>query len=395
MQEATDKLLQKNYRISSIDLLRGIVMIIMALDHTRDYFHYSAQFYDPLDLSQTTVSIFLTRWVTHFCAPVFMFLAGTSAYLIGQRKSKKQLSFFLFTRGLWLMFLELTVVYFGWSFNYHFPVSALITIWALGFSMVALSAIIYLPYKIILAVGIIIIAGHNFLDNYHVAGNSFKAFIWDELHDPRPIIFNGHVIITGYPVLAWIGIITLGYCFGAFYKKGFNSLRRKKWLVGIGVGVIILFIILRTFNIYGDSQLWVNQKTPLFTFLSFINVTKYPPSLLYTLITLGPAIIFLVFAEKPLNRVTSFISVYGRVPMFYYLLHIYLIHLLAMVASQLTGFGWRVMISDIFPEVKGYGFSLPVIYLIWIGVVLALYPLCKRYDRYKTMHKEKWWLSYL
>ncbi|HEV8080544.1 MAG TPA: heparan-alpha-glucosaminide N-acetyltransferase domain-containing protein [Chitinophagaceae bacterium] len=395
MQTITVQPIQTAYRIQSIDLLRGLVMIIMALDHVRDYFHASAQIYDPLDLSQTSPVIYLTRWVTHFCAPVFMFLAGTSAYLIGQRKTKKQLSFFLFTRGLWLVFLELTFVYFGWSFNIHFPVSALITIWALGISMIALSGLIYLPFKIVLAIGILIVAGHNSLDNFHVPGNDLKAFIWDELHDPRLLNFYGHIIITGYPVLSWIGIITLGYCFGRFYKKDFNAIKRKKWLLLIGSSAIILFITLRSANIYGDQLLWANQKSGLFTFLSFINVTKYPPSLLYTLITLGPAIIFLAFAEKPLNSFTSFISVYGRVPMFYYLLHIYLIHFLAMIAAQLTGFGWKSMIADIFPQIKGYGFSLVVVYLVWMGVVLALYPLCRWYDKYKMLHKEKWWLSYL
>ena len=395
MQTVTATQLQKSYRIQSIDLLRGLVMIIMALDHVRDYFHWSAQLYQPLDLSHTSIPIYITRWVTHFCAPVFMFLAGTSAFLIGQRKSKKQLSFFLFTRGLWLMLLELTIVYFGWSFNIHFPLSALITIWALGVSMVALSVFIYFPYKIILAIGILIVAGHNAFDNFHIAGNSLKAFIWDELHDPRGINFHGHLIITGYPVLPWIGIITLGYCFGNLYKKEFSAAKRRKWLLLLGGGAIILFIILRAINIYGDPESWSYQNTKLFTFLSFIKVTKYPPSLLYSLITLGPAIIFLAFAEKPLNRVTKFISVYGRVPMFYYLIHIYLIHLLAMLAAQLTGFGWKAMVADIFPQIKGFGFPLYVVYLIWIGVVLALYPLCKWYDRYKTAHKEKWWLSYL
>jgi Predicted membrane protein len=180
-----------------------------------------------------------------------------------------------------------------------------------------------------------------------------------------------------------------------FYKKEFSVLKRKKILLRIGSGAIILFIILRAINIYGDFQTWSYQNTPVFTFLSFIRVTKYPPSLLYTLITLGPAIIFLAFAERPLNNFTNFISTYGRVPMFYYLIHIYLIHLLAMLAAQLTGFHWDAMVLQFFPEVKGYGFSLWVVYLIWIAVVLVLYPLCKWYDKYKTAHKEKWWLSYL
>ncbi|MDQ6723135.1 MAG: heparan-alpha-glucosaminide N-acetyltransferase domain-containing protein, partial [Thermoproteota archaeon] len=259
---------EKRYRIQSIDLLRGLVMIIMALDHTRDYFHWSSQVYDPLDLSQTSVAIFLTRWITHFCAPVFMFLAGTSAYFVGQRKTKKQLSFFLFTRGLWLMLLELTVVYFGWSFNMHFPVSALITIWALGAAMVALSVLIYLPYKVILAFGILIVACHNLFDNFHVAGNSLQAFIWDELHDPRALNFYGHTVITGYPILPWIGIITLGYCFGKLYGKEFNVTKRKKWLLLIGCSAVLLYIILRAGNFYGDQQLWTSQHSNFFTFLS-------------------------------------------------------------------------------------------------------------------------------
>lgn len=293
------------------------------------------------------------------------------------------------------MLLELTVVYFGWSFNMHFPMSALITIWALGLSMVALSAIIYLPYKIVLAAGILIVAGHNVLDGVHVPGNSIQAFLWDELHDPRGLSFYGHGFFTGYPVLPWIGIITLGYCFGKLYNPEFTSQRRKKWLLIIGCSAIALFILLRLGNFYGDGRPWSHQSTPLFSFLSFIDVVKYPPSLLYALITLGPAIIFLAFAEKPLNPFTRFVSVYGRVPMFYYLLHIYLIHALAMMAAQLAGFGWRSMIADMFPEIKGYGFPLYVVYLVWIGVVLALYPLCRWYDKYKTSHKEKWWLSYL
>jgi Predicted membrane protein len=208
--------IQPRYRVQSIDLLRGLVMIIMALDHVRDYFHWSAQMYAPLDLAQTTVPIFLTRWITHFCAPVFMFLAGTSAFLVGQRKTKKQLSFFLFTRGLWLMFLDLTVIGLGWTFNIHFPSFFFDTLWALGVSMAVLSAFIYLPYKVILALGILIVVGHNLLDNIHVNGNNVPAFIWAELHDQRMFKFWGHTVATAYPVLPWIGIITLGYCFGAF-----------------------------------------------------------------------------------------------------------------------------------------------------------------------------------
>jgi uncharacterized membrane protein len=266
MQATTMQPLQPRYRIQSIDLLRGLVMIIMALDHTRDYFHWSAQQYDPLDLSHTSTPIFFTRWITHFCSPVFMFLAGTSAFLIGQRKSKKQLSFFLFTRGLWLMFLDITVIRFGWSFNIHFPVIGLAFLWTLGVGMIALSALVHFPKRAIFVIGILIVVGHNLLDNFHVPGNGLKAFIWDELHDPRPFNFYGHIIFTGYPVLSGIGIIVLGYCFGALYKKKINAIKRKKWLLLIGTTAIILFIALRAINIYGDPQPWSYQNSRVFTF---------------------------------------------------------------------------------------------------------------------------------
>ena len=387
--------LQKNYRVLSIDLLRGVVMIIMALDHVRDYFHWSAQLYGPLDLAHTSIPIYFTRWITHFCAPIFMFLTGTSAYLVGMRKTKKQLSLFLFTRGLWLMFLEVTVVLFGWTFNVDFPFIMLITIWALGVSMIALSVLIFLRIEIILAIGILIVAGHDLFDNYHIAGQGLKAFIWDELHEPADFKFHGHIIVTGYPVLPWIGVITLGYCFGTFYRKIVDPETRKRWLLIMGSSAIAAFVLIRLTNGYGDPNGWNHQDTPVLTFLAFMKVSKYPPSLLYLLITLGPGVIFLAFTEKPLRGIGKFISTFGRVPMFYYILHIYLIHILAMLAAQLSGFGWRSMIVAPFPEIQGYGFPLWVVYVVWIFVVLLLYPLCKWYDRYKTNHKEKWWLSYL
>jgi uncharacterized membrane protein len=382
-------------RISSIDLLRGIVMIIMALDHVRDYFHADAMLFDPTDLSQTYPSLFATRWITHFCAPVFMFLAGTSAFLVSQQKGRKAASRFMFTRGLWLVLLELTVINFGWTFNYHFPVTLLITIWALGVSMIALSAFMHLPYKAVLITGIIIVAGHNALDGVHVAGNSAGAFGWAMLHEQQYFTYFNHGFITGYPVMPWIGIILLGYCFGKLYTRDFSSQKRKQWLLSIGLSAVSLFIVLRTLNLYGDANHWEQQKSLSYTIMSIFNVTKYPPSLLYACITLGPAIALLAYAENIKGKLSSAVIHFGRVPMFYYILHIYLIHALAMVAAEATGFGWQAMIATIFPQVKGYGFSLAVVYAIWIGIVFMLYPLCKWYDQYKTTHKEKWWLSYL
>lgn len=387
-----------SYRITSLDLLRGLVMIIMALDHVRDYFHADALVYAPTDLSRTSVLLFFTRWITHFCAPVFVFLAGTSAFLAGQRKTKKELSFFLLTRGLWLMVLELTLVNFGWLFNPAFPSFFLVVIWALGLSMVVLSALIHLPWKIILALGLLLVAAHNLLDNIHVPGTDIKAFLWAELHEPKRFTIAGHLVSTGYPVLAWIGVMALGYCFGNLFHANIDPAKRKKWLVILGVSMIAAFVLIRFINIYGDPNPWTYQTSSTFTVLSFLNTTKYPPSLLYILMTLGPAILFLAFAENAFNPASRFITIIGRVPLFYYLLHIYLVHLLAMAAAIISGFSWNVMILDkwpwLEPKLKGYGFSLAVVYGVWASVVILLYPLCKWYDAYKREHREKWWLSY-
>ena len=386
---------QEPYRISSIDLLRGVVMIIMALDHVRDYFHADTMFYDPLDLSKTNVILFFTRWITHFCAPVFVFLAGTSAFLSGHRKSKKELSLFLVKRGLWLMFLEITVVNFGWAFNFKLPFIGLAVIWALGVCMVALAAIIRLPIKAILVIGLLLVFGHNLLDPIHI-----NNFFWAGLHETRIFRLNEtHSVRTAYPVLPWIGIMCLGYCMGNLYLKKVSQALRKKWLLTLGCLAILLFIVLRFINVYGDPSPWSKQGSWQFTILSFLNTTKYPPSLLYTLMTLGPALFFLAFTENLANRFTKPIIHIGRVPMFYYLLHIYLIHLLAMFAAEFSGFDWRDMILErrswMDPRLKGFGFSLLTTYLVWIGVVLILYPFCRWYDRYKSIHREKWWLSYL
>lgn len=382
-------------RIQSIDLLRGIVMIIMALDHVRDYFHADSLRFEPTDLEQTNVLLFFTRWITHFCAPVFVFLAGTSAFLSGQRKTKKQLSVFLLTRGLWLIFLEVTIVNFAWSFNIKLPFIGLGVIWALGISMIALAAIIHLPKMLILAVGTLIVFGHNLLDTIHLDG-----FLWSALHETKLFqLDDSHLLRLAYPVLPWIGIMALGYCFGSLYTPGLTAAKRKKWLLSIGTGAIALFIIIRAINFYGDPTPWAVQNSATFTFLSFLNTFKYPPSLLYTLMTLGPAMIFLAFTEKASTRFTQPIIHIGRVPMFYYILHLYLIHLIAMFAAEFSGFSWSDMILQrrtwLDPQLKGYGFSLGFTYLVWVVIVLLLYPLCKWYDKYKTAHKQKWWLSYL
>ncbi len=387
-------------RITSIDFLRGFIMIIMAIDHVRDYLLADSFLYDPVDLGKTSAALFVTRWITHFCAPIFMLLAGTSAYLIGQKKSKKELSVFLVKRGCWLIFLEMVVVNFGWNFNIKFPMILFITIWALGVCMILLAALIHLPKKFILVFCIAVIAGHNLFDGFHVQGNTFPAFGWALLHDQQFFTWHNEILLVGYPLVPWIAVMPLGYLMGEWYAIGYDAGKRKKNLLTTGFAAIFLFIVLRTLNVYGDPYKWSHQSSPLFTLLSFIRVTKYPPSLMYLLITLGSASLFLAFTEKMQGTFVKLVSVYGRVPMFYYLIHIYIVHLVAMIASAFSAHeDWHTWILTkplwFTRGLQGYGFTLPVVYLIWIAVVVALYPLCKRYDAYKQSHKEKWWLSYL
>lgn len=401
MQVASINSPVKGKRIESIDLLRGIVIIIMALDHVRDYFHADYFYYDPTDMTKTNAAVFFTRWITHFCAPVFVFLAGTSAFLVGERKTKNELAGFLLKRGLWLLLLETVVINFAWSFNPSYPFFRLQVIGTLGVCMMIMSALIYLPSKIILVMGLLILFGHNLLDNIQVTGNSLKDFLWALLHQRKRFSFGRKLIVTGYPVLPWLGIMALGFCFGTLYKKGMDEVIRRKYLQIIGSVATGVFFVIRATNFYGDMAPWSSQKSFILTICSFLNVTKYPPSLLYALMTLGPALIVLAMLEKPLNWWGEIIIPVGRVPLFFYILHLFLLHGLAVVAVVLSGRPWTDMISITninakdSPWLQGYGFSLAGTYLVWIVVVLLLYPLCKWYDQYKTNHKEKWWLSYL
>ena len=383
-------------RIQSIDLLKGLVMVVMALDHVRDYFHYSAFFFDPTDPTQSTLPIFFTRFITHFCAPAFSFLAGLSAFMIGKRKPINELSCFLFKRGLWLVFVEIIIISFAWKFDIQFRHIGLQTIWSLGVSMIFLAGLIYLPKKMILAFSLVIIFGHNLLDNIHFDGN----FWWAMLHERQKFEFaEGHTVVFAYSLLPWIAVMSLGYCFGSLYEATFNAEKRKKILNGLGLGSLALFFILIAINKYGDPVQWTNYGDISKTLMSIFNVNKYPPSLLYLIITLGCYFIFLANAEKLKGKVVNFFCVFGRVPFFYYIIHIYLIHLIAAFAAYFTGFDWKALVLPTFitrvEVLKGYGFNLIMVYLIWIFVIVLLYPMCKKFDRYKQAHKEKWWLSYL
>jgi len=392
--------LVKSTRIESIDLLRGLVMIIMALDHVRDYFHLGAFINDPTNMETTTPLIFFTRFITHFCAPVFVFLAGTSAFLYGRKKTKAELFKFLFTRGLWLIFVEIIIMSLIWWFDISFGFINLQVIWAIGLCMIVLSLLIYLPKKAIIVFGLLLVFGHNLLDGITVQGQSFSSIIWYILHQSNFVQFTpNHMVAFFYPILPWIGVMALGYCFGNLYNKGFDVRLRKQWLLQLGIGAIVLFLILRGINAYGDLVPWSIQKNNTFTVLSFFNVSKYPPSLAFLLITLGPGFLFLYATEKIKNRLTNFTIVFGRVPFFYYILHIFFIHLAALIGLIITGGNWKDMILNgetlTTNKMADYGYSLLVVYLVWIGIVLLLYPICKKYMTYKLNNKHKWWLSYL
>jgi uncharacterized membrane protein len=386
-------------RVQSIDLLRGVVMIIMALDHVRDYFHNDAFLYSPTDLSKTSIPLFLTRFITHYCAPVFVFLAGSSAYLSGTKKSKHELSSFLFTRGIWLVIAELFILSLFRTFNPTFEYLNLQVIWAIGLSMIVLSGMIYMKTRYVLVLGIALVFGHNLLDNVHVNGNGLISFLWAVLHEQKSFQVGYISVSVKYPVLPWIGIMALGYCCGSLYSKGFDEKRRRKLLLLTGVAATALFIALRVGNLYGEAYHWSSQKNTFYSFLSFINVTKYPPSLLYILITLGPSLIFLAVSEKPTRSLGKKIIVFGNTPMFYYMAHLLLIHILASIAALMTGYPEMIILHtsvDQTAALKGYGFNLVDVYLIWGAIIFFLYPFCKWFGQYKRENQSKhWWLRYL
>ena len=386
----------KPNRIVSIDVLRGLVIVLMALDHVRDFFHDDAFLHNPTDLSTTTPVLFFTRWITHFCAPVFIFLAGISAYLSGTKKTTQSHQLFLIKRGLWLIFIELTIVNFGWMFNPHFSQSILQVIWAIGASMVLLGLVIGLKQKLVLALGVSIILFHNLLDYlpaitqqsvlYHIFHTSgFKGFA----------VTNNYSIVTVYGLLPWFGIMCFGYGLGYIFKSDFNTALRKKTLLRLSVFMLLAFVAIRFLNGYGDPNPYSAQQTALFTILSFIDVSKYPPSLLYTLLMLGPALLFLAFLENTKTYLTQKLQVFGSVPFYFYIIHIYAIHLLVIPLFFMQGFTVADIIQKPFwfrPDNLGVG--LIGVYFVWILLVIALYPLCKRYKNFKATRKH-WWLSYL
>lgn len=383
-------------RIDSIDILRGSIMIIMALDHVRDFFHVGAMTGNPTDPATTTPALFFTRWITHFCAPVFVFLAGTSVFLAGIKKTKKELSVFLLKRGIWFIVLEIVIFNFLFSFDPSYHFIGLQVIWVTAISMLLLAALIYLPLPVLFVLGLAIVAGHNLLDNFNSTDPAKIPLGWSILHQQSFRFYaENRSFMVLYPILPWPGIMLLGYCLGSLYKPGYDAAKRRRKLVAYGLSAIVVFVVVRWINVYGDLFPWAEQKTTTATLLSFLNVSKYPPSLLYTCMTIGPALIVLAWIEKARKNWMNITVVYGRVPMFYYLLHFLLIHLLCMIVFFAEGYTMAEARSGFMLfRPNEFGFSLGITYLIWIAVVASLYPLCKWYGRYRATH-DHWWLPYL
>ena len=393
MDFTIEDLTSSRARLESVDVVRGVIMIIMALDHTRDFFGIPGQ--NPTDLVNTTAALFFTRWITHFCAPVFFLLTGTGAYLSLRRRSPGELSRFLFTRGLWLIFLELVVVRcFAYQFNFDYRATMLLVLWALGWSMITLSALVRLPAFVVTAIGVAMIVGHNLLDSV-----KFASPLWSILHSPGFVVNTpNHVVFAGYPLIPWIGVTAVGYGLGQVYS--WDTERRRAFLLRLGLALSPAFLVIRGINIYGDPSRWMPQKNAVFTALSFLNTTKYPPSLLFLLMTLGPAMTFLWSVDRGTPRILRPALVIGKVPLFYFVLHFTLIHVLAVVTCYVR-YGsahWMFESPDLahypFSAPPGWGYSLPVVYLVWTVVVVAMYPLCRWFAALKQRRSDAW-LSYL
>ncbi len=375
-------------RVSSIDLLRGIVMLLMALDHVRMYFGQGTWYAEPTDLASTTPALFLTRWITHFCAPVFVFLAGTSAFMTGKKKGRsRDLSLYLLTRGLWLIFAEIVIINFAWTFDITYSFIILQVIWAIGVSMLFLAGLVFLPRQVILVIGLLLVFGHNLLDGIQAQGSDFTALLWHTLHQPGVESLGGRLVNFVYPTLPWTGLMALGHVTGSQYQKDFPAEERKRWLLFTGIGAILLFLLLRGFNLYGESHAWFTQDSPVFTFLSFLNTTKYPPSLHFLLMTIGPALMFLSLTDSIRAHAAKPILTFGQVPFFFYIVHLYLIHALATVYLVFSGRDWHEYIFSAEGLNSGalfnFGMDLWGVYLVWVAVIVAMYTLCNWYVEYR------------
>lgn len=389
-------------RIQAVDALRGAIIILMAIDHVRDFISSAAMSFSPTDLTRTTPAIFFTRWITHFCAPVFAFTAGIGACLwLGRNKTRAQLSRFLLTRGLWLIFLELTLLRFILYLNIGFKdtLVVLTVFWMLGLCMILLAGLAQLPIGLLAVLSIATIAGHNLLDRFAAGQFGSAAWIWNIVHQLGVFRFHDTTFLVAYPLVPWVAVMAAGYSMGSVYR--WEPERRQRFLLRLGCGLSLAFILLRALNVYGDPSRWSVQSSRIFTILSFLNCTKYPPSLLFLLMTLGPALAALAWLErKQLSVVNPFI-VFGRVPFFFFVVHLAVIHALAILLGLLRYGNTDFLLlpppsmgsmRNKFPA--NYGYDLWVVYAVWIVVILLLYPLCRWFAGLKQRRRD-WWLSYL
>jgi uncharacterized membrane protein len=381
-------------RLESVDALRGLVMVLMVLDHVREFFGDFSR--DPTDLATTTLPLFLTRWITHFCAPVFVFLAGTGAYLAGARgKSRASLSRYLWTRGLWLVLLELTLVRWGMTFRPDSRHLLAVVLWTIGWSMVVLAALVHLPTRVVGVFGVAMIAGHNLMDRIDADTLGPFAPLWHVLHQPGGIeLPGGWDLFVLYPLVPWAGVMAAGYAFGAIVRRPDDERRRA--LLRMGLGLTAAFVLVRALNRYGDPRPWSLQERPAFTLLSFLNCTKYPPSLAFLLMTLGPAITLLGLIDRGVGAMGRPLVVLGRVPLFYYVLQWPVIHGLALLVAMLRGqpIGWLFNEGGPPQAPPESVFGLPGIYAMGIVTLLILYPACAWFAGLKRRRKDAW-LSYL
>jgi len=385
-------------RIYSIDFTRGVVMIIMALDHVRDMMHVNSIAQSPTNLATTTPILFFTRWITYLCAPTFVFLAGTSAFISFRNKNSfLQSRNFLLKRGVYLVLLEFVLVNFELFFDVGFHTLIFEVIAAIGIGFVVLSFLLKLSSKTIAIIGLLIIFCHNAISIIPFREGSIIKTVLSPLFNFGAFpVFTNKVFIMAYPPIPWLGIMLVGFATGKLFEL--QAQRRKDLFTKIGWSALLLFVIIRFVNAYGDPVPWSVQKQEVFTLLSFMNVTKYPPSLVFCLVTLGIMFLVLSFSDGKNGTITNIVSVYGKVPLFYFLVHLLLIHLTLLAILYLQGFHWSQFefASGTFGRPKGVesGFPLWGIYLLWIAVVVVLYQPCVWYGRYKSTHKN-WWLKYL
>lgn len=366
----------KRGRLDSVDLLRGLIMVLMVIDHTREFF-YTAEF-DPTNPQLTTPALFWTRWVTHFCAPVFVFLAGTGAYLArGRFQTNAQLARFLLTRGAFLIVIEFTVSRLGMTFNPFAPLIVAVVLWAIGWSMIILAGLVFLPTPVVGALGVLVIAGHNLLDGWQPASEGALQALWKVLHVQAPVFLPGGVtFFVAYPLVPWCGVMAAGYALGPCMRLPVE--RRRPILLALGLALSLGFVALRYSNLYGDPRLWSQQRSPLYTLFSFLNTTKYPPSLLFLMMTLGPALVLLAFLDRPAGWLGRVLVTFGRVPLFFYLVHFAFLHALAVLFALALDRPVAWLFSGVtLSAPKGAGFSLAVVYVVWLVVLAILFYPCK------------------